>query len=86
MSNLSLYERLNDEKFKLLAELFYHKSIGNCCVTRFFYNDGRKEKLDALKSLTKFITQNNPTSGDEFKTLLTRFLCLFLHNSMWIIG
>ena len=74
MSNLSLYERLNDnEKFDKLIENFYQKIIDDYRVTRFFCDDGRKEQLDALKALTKFITQNNLTSGDEFKTLLTRF-------------
>lgn len=42
-------------------------------IARFFCDDGRKEQLDTLKSLTKFISQNNSTSGDEFKALLTRF-------------
>ncbi len=73
MSNLSLYERLNDEKFNRLVEVFYQKIIDDYRVTRFFCDDGRKEQLDTLKSLTKFISQNNSTSGDEFKALLTRF-------------
>lgn len=73
MSDLSLYERLNDEKFNRLVEVFYQKIIDDYRVTRFFCDDGRKEQLDTLKSLTKFISQNNSTSGDEFKALLTRF-------------
>ena len=73
MNDLSLYERLNDEKFNRLVEVFYQKIIDDYRVTRFFCDDGRKEQLDTLKSLTKFISQNNSTSGDEFKALLTRF-------------
>lgn len=73
MSNLSLYERLGNEKFDKLVENFYQKIIDDYRVTRFFCDDGRKEQLDTLKSLTKSIFQNNPTSGDEFKALLTRF-------------
>ncbi|MFI3122434.1 MAG: hypothetical protein QX194_00665 [Methylococcales bacterium] len=73
MSDLSLYERLNDEKFNRLVEVFYQKIIDDYRVTRFFCDDGRKEQLDTLKSLTKFISQNNSASGDEFKALLTRF-------------
>jgi hypothetical protein len=74
MNNLSLYERLNyDEKFDKLVENFYQKIIGDYRVTRFFCDNGKKEQRDALISLTKFITQNNPTSGDEFKSLLTHF-------------
>jgi hypothetical protein len=73
MSNLSLYERLNDERFNKLVEVFYQKIIDDYRVTRFFCDDGQKEQLDALKALSKFISQNNPTSGDEFKALLTRF-------------
>lgn len=73
MNNLSLYDRLNDEKFNTLVEIFYQKIIDDYRVSRFFCDDGRKEQLDALKALTKFISQNNSTSGDEFKALLTRF-------------
>jgi hypothetical protein len=73
MNDLSLYERLNDEKFNRLVEVFYQKIIDDYRVTRFFCDDGRKEQLDTLKSLTKFISQHNSTSGDEFKALLTRF-------------
>lgn len=74
MSNLSLYARLNDdEKFNKLVEIFYQKIIDDYRVSRFFYDDNREEQLDTLKALAKFILQNNSTSGDEFKTLLTRF-------------
>jgi hemoglobin-like flavoprotein len=73
MSNLSLYERLNDENFNKLVEVFYQKIIDDYRVTRFFCDDGQKEQLDALKALAKFISQNNSTSDDEFKALLTRF-------------
>lgn len=74
MSNLSLYERFNDDKkLDKLIEVFYQKIIDDYRVTRFFCDDGRKAQLDSLKLLIRFIIQNNPTSGDEFKALLTRF-------------
>lgn len=73
MNTLSLHERLNDEKFNKVVEIFYQKVIDDYRVTRFFCDDGRIEQLDSLKALTKSVFQNNPTSSDEFKALLTRF-------------
>ncbi len=73
MSNLSLYDRLNDEKFNTLVKISYQKIIDDYRVSRFFCDDGRKEQFDALKALTKFIFQNNSTSSDECKASLTRF-------------
>lgn len=74
MNTLSLYERLNNVVIvEKVVERFYQKIIDDYRVARFFCDNDRKEQLNALQSLTKFIFQNNSTSGDEFKSLLTRF-------------